>query len=138
MPPSPPALSAAARTLHAFLVASTLIVSSGAFIVTRSMRPLSGGAAPIDWMALLVSGSALWIVLLLRSRIPGPTGSLSLEDWWREHLGRCVMIWALLELPAVLGAVALFATGHYWIFGLLVFLALGGLLTASPARLAGE
>jgi len=138
VPSSLPALSAAARTVHAFLVASTLIVSSGAFIVTRSLRPLSGGAAPIDWMALLVGGSALWIVFLLRSRFPERTGSRSLEDWWRENLGRCVMIWALLELPAILGAVALFATGHFWIFSGLVFVALGGLLTAAPARLAGE
>ena len=134
---SPPALSPAARTVHAFLVASTLIISSGAFIVTRSMRPLSGGAAPIDWMALLVGGSALWIVLLLKSRFPGRAGR-TLEDWWRENLGRGVMIWALLELPAILGSVALFATGHYPIFAALVLTALGGLLLATPARLAGD
>ncbi len=137
-PPAPPSFSTTARTVHAFLVASTLIIASGGFVVTKSMRALSGDVTAIDGAALLMGGSALCVALLLRTRMPDRGAAASLDDWWKVSLGRAVLIWALFEMPAAIGAVALFLTGHVASFAVLVLLGVAGLLTAGPRRLAGN
>lgn len=35
------------------------------------------------------------------------------DDWWRRNLGRVVVIWALVELPALLGIVAFLLTRDF-------------------------
>ena len=81
--------------------------------------------------------STLAITFLVRQRLPGRGSSQSLDDWWGQHLGRAMLIWALLEMPAVLGAITLLATRHMPAFAGLGLLALAGLTMARPARLAG-
>jgi hypothetical protein len=116
MPPTSPAPSSAARTLHALLLTSTLIISIGAFVVSRSLAALDRG---VGWLA---------------ARAGGQTA----DQWWSANLGRALALWALLESSAMLGSVTLFFTGHLVPFMLLVGLALGGLLSLSPGRLVGE
>jgi hypothetical protein len=138
MPPASPAPSSAARTLHALLLTSTLIISIGAFVVSRSIAALSSAVGVLDWVAILVGLSGLAIALLLRSRLPARTGGQTADQWWSANLGRAVALWALFEFPAMLGSVTLFVTGHLIPFIALVALALGGLVSLAPGRLGGD
>ncbi len=72
--------------------------------------------------------------LELRDRFAGPAppsppfhleSREACDAWWQEHLGRAVLIWSVLELPAIVGAITLFATRH-----LPGFLALGAVALA--------
>lgn len=138
MPGQAPAPATAARTVYAFLIASTIIVASGALIARRSLRGLSTGFGPLDAAGLACGVSALVIVALLASRLPRRPAGQTVDDWWRAHTGRAVLLWSLLELPAMIGAVTLFATGHLVAYLLLAVLALGGLAVTGPARLVAE
>jgi hypothetical protein len=125
------------RAFHAFIVASTLIVIAGALVVTRTTGSVGVGFGTLDAVALLMGGSTLAITFLVRQRLPGRGPGQSGEDWWRQHLGRAVLIWAFLEMPAVVGAVTLMATRHVPVFALLGIVALAGLLSSGPGRLGG-
>ena len=138
MPPQPASSAAAARTIYAFLIASTAIVSTGAYVVHRTVAPpVAPGVSPLEYVALLLGLSAVTLVLLIRSRFPVRTDGLPADEWWRANTGRAVLVWALLESPALIGSAALFATGHLAIYGALVLLALAGLGTFTPSRLEG-
>jgi hypothetical protein len=39
------------------------------------------------------------------SRLTPPQPGTSQDDWWRANLGRVIVIWALVEAPALLGTV---------------------------------
>ena len=137
MPPRPaPSARSTARTLHSFLIASTLIVSAGAGVAARSTGRLQSGFAPIDWAGVLLALAALPFYAALRGRLPARRETETPDAWWQTHLGRAVLLWTLLELAAMLGAAALLATGYAAGFAVLAVIALGGLLTCSPARLA--
>lgn len=131
----PPTSASTARTIHAFFLASTSIVAIGAFVARRSLGPLTAGAGPLDFTAILVGLSTLTMVILFRSRLPA-RGGVPAEEWWRVNVGRAVLVWALLEFPVVIGAIALFATGHVPVFAILSGLAFAGLVAMSPGRLA--
>jgi hypothetical protein len=137
---SAPSPTSSARTLHAFLVASTLIISSGAFITTKSLTGLESGSGftGLEAVALLLGASDLLLVTLIRSRLPTRGAGRSADEWWRRHLGRAVLLWTLLEFLALLGAITLFATRRVTAFGVLTLIALAALLSVSPSRLAGD
>lgn len=134
--PSP--AGSTARTIHSFLIASTLIVSIGALVATRSTGPLRSDLGAIDVLAVLVGACALLCFYLLRSRLPERSSGQSPDEWWRLHLGQAVLLWGLLEFSALLGAAALLATRQPIGFGVLALLAVAGLFRLAPARLAGE
>jgi hypothetical protein len=137
MPPRPPpSARSTARTLHSFLIASTLIVSAGAAVAARSTGHLRTGFSLIDWAGVLLALAALPLFIALRGRLPVRPAAETPDAWWQAHLGRAVLLWSLLELAAILGAAALLATGSSVGFAVLAVVALGGLLTCSPARLA--
>jgi hypothetical protein len=135
--PAPPA-SSAARTLHSFLIASTLIVSIGAFVAARSSGPLRSGIAPLDYLALVLGAAALLGIPRLRERLPPRAAGQSVDEWWAGQLGRAVLLWALLEFSAMLGAATLLITRQPWGSTALAGLAIAGLLWFSPTRLAGR
>lgn len=124
------------RTLHAFIVASTTIIILGAFVVTRTTGPVGFGFGALDAVALVMGASGLMITTLVRQRLPGSSGDP--EEWWRVNLGRAILVWVFYELPAVIGAITLMATRHGAAYLVLAVLALGGLVSARPSRLAGS
>ncbi|HEV8358389.1 MAG TPA: hypothetical protein VGQ17_16665 [Gemmatimonadales bacterium] len=119
------------------MISSTTIVAAGAYVVRRSAGPLVPGVGVLDLVALFVGLSTLMLVLVIRSRLPARAGGASDDDWWRANASRAILVWALLELPAILAAITLFATGHVVVFAVLAGYALAGLGMLSPARLAG-
>ena len=131
-----PGAAAAARTIYAGIISSTAIVSIGAYAVRRSFGILPG-TGPLDFVALFAGVGAILLVLVLRARFPARSGA-SDDDWWKANAGRAITVWALLEAPAILGAVTLFATGHLLAFTALAAFALVGLATLTPARLSGR
>src|SRR5258706_11964484 len=135
MPGPLPGAAAAARTIYAGIISSTAIVSIGAYAVRRSLGIVSG-AGPVDFVALSAGVGAVLLVLVFRSRIPARSGA-SDDEWWKANVGRAILVWALLESPAILGAVTLFATGRMLAYTVLVAFALIGLATATPSRLSG-
>ena len=138
MPSRPASPSRFARTLYAFFIASTLIVSVGAFVTVRGTAALRSELAAIDYVAALVGLGAVLLLDWLRRRTPERRADQSPDDWWRLSMGQAVLLWGLLDLVAMLGAIELFLTGHVIGFGILAAVALGGLLTLSPGRLAQE
>jgi hypothetical protein len=38
---------------------------------------------------------------------------MSQDDWWRANLGKAILIWALVEAPAILGTVAYLLTRDF-------------------------
>ena len=135
MPGPLPGAAIAARTIYAGILSSTAIISIGAYAVRRSLG-IVPGAGPLDFVALFAGVGAILLVLAIRARLPARSGA-SDDDWWKANAGRAVTVWALLEAPAILGAVILFATGRLLAFTALAAFALVGLATLTPARLSG-
>lgn len=104
-------------------------------MVTRTTGPWNAGLGPLDAVALMVGLSSLGLVLLIRQRLPSCPSTQAQERWWREQLGRAVLIWCLWEFPAVIGAITLLVTRHLPAYGALGTLALGGLVASRPSRL---
>ncbi len=114
----------------------------GAFVVTRTTGPLVKGFGPLDGVALMIAVSSLAIVFLIRQRFAsdggGRGGDRPSDQWWDAQLGRCVLLWCLLEFPAVIGAITLVATRRLPAYAILTVVSLGGLILMRPAKLAGN
>lgn len=131
-----PGAAAAARIIYIGIISSTAIISIGAYVMRRSVGLAEGLAGPLDVVALCIGVGSVLFVVALRSRIPARSAA-SDEVWWRANVGRAVLVWALLEAPALLGAVTLFVSGRLLAYTVLVAFALFGLASATPSRLSG-
>jgi hypothetical protein len=59
------------------------------------------------YVALAVVSAALFGGAMFTVARLGPIrAGASQEDWWRENLGKAVVIWSLVEAPSLLGLVA--------------------------------
>ena len=138
MPQAQRAPSSSARVVYAGIVASTLIVSLGALVVSMSLDSASGRLGPPDAAAFLLGLGVFVAGMRIRQRLGERRGGQSREEWWTAHAGRVLLLWGLMELAAMAGAALLFATGHLPVFVVLALAALAGLATSSPGRLAAE
>lgn len=124
--------------VYAGIMASTTIVTLGAFVVSKSLGSMSYSVAVPDSAVFVVGLGVLIAGLRQRRRLDGPLRGGTAEQWWVENAGRALLLWGLLELGALIGAGLLFATGHLPVYAVLAGLALAGLVLSSPGRLAGE
>ena len=138
MAAGPRTASSAARVVYAGIVASTLIISVGALATSFTLGTATTAASLFDAIALLGGAAAFLAGFRQRKRLTRAGGGRSAEEWWGENAGRVLLIWGLLELTAVAGAVVVFATGHLTAFVALAVLALAGLGTLSPGRVRGS
>ena len=99
MPPASPARTA--RLLHVALMGS--VIGSSLLL---AFLPVSGGSiAPLFLYAVFGVAAVMFAgALLLSSRLPH--NDRNLDSWWQENIGRALLIWAMVEGPALLGAVA--------------------------------
>jgi len=102
-------------------------------VVTWSTGTVAMAMGTLDSAALMTGLSSFAIASLVRQRLPG--GSAEVETWWQEHLGRAVLIWSVLEMPAIVGAISLFATRHVPAFLALGAVSVASLVRTRPARL---
>jgi hypothetical protein len=139
VPPSAPiSLAISARIIHAALVSGVLLFCGAAwYIGSNTSMPVS--AVPdrrVLYLGLiLVSGVLFGAAMYTSSRLTPPEAGTSQDDWWRANLGRAVGIWALVEMPALLGTVAYLLTHDFRTLiapftGLLMF------VNYRPSRLA--
>jgi hypothetical protein len=133
--PISPAISA--RIIHAALVSGVLMFWLVAWYLGQ------GSAMPVYalpdrrvlYIALfLVSAGLFGAAMFIAGRLPHPAPSTPDDDWWRVNLGKAIVVWALVEAPALLGLVAYLLTRDFraliaTLAGLLLF------ATYRPSRL---
>lgn len=124
----PPATTA--RILHLALMSSVVLAT---FVM--SVIPIPGSSlAPLFLYAVFGVAAVLFAgALVISTRLPR-TASQSTDDWWTQNLPRAIVIWAMLEGPSLLGAIAFLLSRDYTALvvpatGLVLFFVLG------PARL---
>jgi hypothetical protein len=109
-----PAISA--RIIHAALVLGVLMFwLVGWYIGQSSAVPAE--ALPdrrMLYVALaLVSATLFGGAMFTASRLGPIRSGTSQDDWWRQNLGRAIVIWSLVEAPSVLGLVAYVLTRDF-------------------------
>jgi len=117
MPPSAPVSPAiSARIIHAALVSGVMLFCGVAwYIGGNASMPFS--AVPdrrVLYLGLfLVSGVLFGAAMYTAATLTPPAAGMSQDDWWRSNLTRAVGIWALVEMPAVLGTIAYLLTQDF-------------------------
>jgi hypothetical protein len=120
--------SISARIIHAALVLGVLMFWLVGWYIGQSSA-VPADALPdrrVLYVALAVVSAALFGGAMFTVARLGPIrAGASQEDWWRENLGKAVVIWSLVEAPSLLGLVAytlthdfrtLIATFIGWLF----------------------
>jgi len=138
VPPAERASSSSARVVYAGIVASTLIVTIGALVVSMSLKSASGSLGAPDAVVFLLGLGVFVAGTKIRQRLGERRGGRSREEWWTANAGRVLLLWGLMELAAMAGAALLFATDHLPVFVVLALAALAGLATSSPGRFAAD
>lgn len=125
----------AARVIHGALCTGLLVATGVTWLAAQQMPP-SELPALVVYLPLVVGAGMFSAAVLLRSRLLDG-GSVSSADWWRANLQRAILLWALLEGPALFGAV-IYLVSRQWIP--LVATGVGFLLLVlhSPALLRPE
>lgn len=136
--PVPPSISA--RIIHAALVLGVMMFWAVAWY-SGSYVSLPVSAIPdrrvlyvgLFLMSAILFGAAVYTA----GRLPTPAPETSPDEWWRVNLGRAIVIWALVEAPALFGTVAYLLTHDFRTLiapftGLLLF------VNYRPSRLSEE
>ena len=110
MPPNSPVSPAiSARIIHAALVLGVLTFwLVGWYIGQSAAEPAE--ALPdrrVLYVALaLVSATLFGGAVFTAARLGPIRPGGSQDDWWRENLGKAIVVWSLVEAPSLLGLVA--------------------------------
>ena len=110
MPPNSPVSPAiSARIIHAALVLGVLTFwLVGWYIGQSSAVPAE--ALPdrrVLYVALaLVSATLFGGAMFTAARLGPIRPGGSQDEWWRENLGKAIVVWSLVEAPSLLGLVA--------------------------------
>lgn len=117
MPPSgqvSPAISA--RIIHAALVLGVLTFWLVSWYIGQSSA-VPAEALPdrrVLYVALaLVSATLFGGAMFTASRLGPIRSGTSQDDWWRQNLGKAIVIWSLVEAPSLLGLVAYLLTRDF-------------------------
>jgi hypothetical protein len=117
VPPSgqvSPAISA--RIIHAALVLGVLMFWLVSWYIGQSSA-VPAEALPdrrVLYVALaLVSATLFGGAMFTASRLGPIRSGTSQDDWWRQNLGKAIVIWSLVEAPSLLGLVAYLLTRDF-------------------------
>lgn len=117
MPPAAPVSPAiSARIIHAALVLGVVLFWGVAwYIGTSTSLPVS--AVPdrrVLYLGLAAVSAVLFGAAMYNAgKLTRPRPGVSQDEWWRANLRRAIVIWALVEAPAILGTVAYFVTHDF-------------------------
>jgi hypothetical protein len=117
MPPGAPVSpSLSARIIHGSLVLGVLLFCLVAWLVaTRTALPVA--VLPdrrVLYLALFLASAGLFgAAIFTATRLEPSRGGSSQDDWWRANLGKAILIWTLVEGPAILGTVAYLLTRDF-------------------------
>jgi hypothetical protein len=139
MPPAAPVSPAiSARIIHAALMLGVIMFYAVAwYIGTKTSMPIS--AVPnrrvlylgLFLVSAILFGAAAYIASNLTPAGPGT----SQDDWWRANLGRTIVMWGLIEAPALLGTFAYLLTRDFRTL-IATFAGLFFFVNYRPSRLA--
>jgi hypothetical protein len=135
-PNSPVSPAISARIIHAALVLGVLTFWLVGWYIGQSAVPAD--TLPdrrVLYVALaLVSATLFGGAMFTASRLGPIRSGTSQDDWWRQNLGKAIVVWSLVEAPSLLGLVAYVLTRD---FRTLIATFIGLLLFASyrPSRL---
>jgi hypothetical protein len=133
---SPPAMAQIARVTHLALVASSLVVA-GLLSWLPPIADLEQRSRLMLLTGTFLLGLALCVVpIMIASRLPQVEED-DLPRWWARHFPAAVVVWALFEAAAAIGAVCRFVTGDEYAL-VLPAAAILLLVWHSPGRLAGR
>jgi hypothetical protein len=101
---------ASARIVHMALIAGIVVLTA-----VLAVLPMPAGVQPrlqqlLVYLAFGFGAIGCTASLLLASRLPREELRAA-EAWWDAHFGEVLIIWVLLDGPAVFGAVAHFLSG---------------------------
>ena len=117
MPPTAPVSPAiTARIIHGALLLGVIFLCVVAwFLAGRTAMPVD--ALPdrrVLYVGLFLASAALFGgAMFTANRMVPPSRGVSQDDWWRVNLGRAVVVWSLVEAPAILGTVAFLLTRDF-------------------------
>jgi hypothetical protein len=129
-----PAAGVTARIVHFTLelgaVAVTVVLAA-----VRATRPPFQGPPALLPVLLAAAVATIALALALKSRLPRRIAGTGIGEWWAANLRSAILIWALLESAAMMGAVFYLIGVGTW--GLVVAAtALALLVGNGPNRLA--
>jgi hypothetical protein len=130
-----PAAGVTARIIHFALqlgaVAVTVVLAA-----VRATRPPVQGPPALLPVLLAAAVATIALAFALKSRLPHRPAATSADDWWAANLRSAILIWALLESAAMIGAVFYLIGVGTWGLGVAAA-ALALLVANGPKRLAG-
>jgi hypothetical protein len=95
-----------ARLIHFALMGSVTMASLVLALLPAQTAPVS----PLFLYAVFGVAAVLFAgALVISTRLPHE-GNPAPDPWWSQNLPRAIMVWALLEGPSLLGAVAFMLT----------------------------
>ena len=112
--PVSPAINA--RIIHAALVTGVVLFWLVAWYIGRSQaEPISSlPDLRILYIALFLMSAVLFgAAMFTAGRLTPPLAGQSPDEWWRRNLGKAIVIWALVEAPAILGLVGYVVTRDF-------------------------
>jgi hypothetical protein len=131
-----PAAGVTARVVHFALLLGAVLVTV-VLAAVRATNPPARGPAALLPVLVGVAVATTGLALALKARLPPRTGGATADEWWAANLRSTILIWALLESAAVMGAVFYLIGVGTW--GLIVAAAALALLVANgPSRLANR
>lgn len=111
MPASTASPASVVRAVHAALASAT-VGATGLLVLLR--RAPGIGPAPLLLYAVFAIAAIMFAgALVVAGRIPRLAAGEDEAAWWRVTLPRAVAVWAMLEGPAFLAAMAHFLTGSW-------------------------
>ena len=129
-----PAAGVTARIIHFALqlgaVAVTVVLAA-----VRATRPPVKGPPALLPVLLAAAVATVALAFALKSRLPRRATGTSADDWWAANLRSAILIWALLESAAMIGAVFYLIGVGTWGLGVAAA-ALALLVAHGPKRLA--
>jgi hypothetical protein len=110
--PVSPAVSA--RLVHAALVLGVLLFCLVAWAMGSAVPSEGLPDRRVLYISLTVVSATLFgAAAFTANRLAPPGPGDSADDWWRDNLGRAVLVWALVEAPAMLGTIAYLLTRDF-------------------------
>ncbi|HEX3236612.1 MAG TPA: hypothetical protein VHR41_20635 [Gemmatimonadales bacterium] len=127
-----------ARLIHAALVVGVVLFWMVAWYAQDAEPSVQLPDRRVLYVSLTIVAATLFGAAgFTASRLVPPRPGSPPDEWWRANLGRAVVIWALVEAPALLGTIAYLLTRD---FRALLAPFIGLLLFANyrPSRLTGS
>jgi hypothetical protein len=121
--------------LHAALAAG-VVLTLAAVAVVRQVTAFQGIPLPLSALrlaAFVAAVVALGVSRALRTVLPAPRGTADVAEWWRRHGRRVLVLWAVAEGTATIGAALWLLSGDAVVLVVASGVGLLLLLTGRPA-----